>query len=642
MSSRTRVRVAVADDDVAVRDALSDLIRSRDDLQLAGVASDHSALLALVVSMQPDVVLMDIRMPQGDGSEAIRHLRATAPTTAVIVVSASDQRETFVAAVEAGASGYLVKGGSDEELLEAVARAHRGQFSAGVSLVVESVNGLRRDLAHSRRGEDTARMRGILLDRLLGSAPVASVLVAPGGGIRFASAQTQRMFARAAEDLIGQPATTLFSARCQTGLLALLTSAEEAGSGVHSELVGLRGDGSEFAAIVEMNLLTKQDGPCIGLYVRDLTEATTDTETRYRRLVECAPDALLLIDDDRQIVLVNAQAEQMFGLDRNELLTGSLEQLIPDVPADLFPGGGSAVPLQGWPGPESSLALTARHTGGEEFPVAVRLAVLRSEDGTFVVATLRNMGEARRHERVIEQSLQHLVDVDRAHHLLLSHLVRAQEEERKRISVGIHDDTLQAMTAASLRAQQLRRRLRDSSDLKVVGKLEETIRQSILRLRHLLFDLRPPASGQGGLGEALLGYLEHLNGNRNTWYRVDDLTVEAIPPQTRVIAYRIAQEALTNSWLHADADTVTVQMSDVDDGLLLAIKDDGAGYDPAQAENKPDHLGLTLMKERAHLAGGWCRIESSPGHGTVVQCWLPRTNDPVDETPQHPPRLGDA
>ena len=66
-----------------------------------------------------------------------------------------------------------------------------------------------------------------------------------------------------------------------------------------------------------------------------------------------------------------------------------------------------------------------------------------------------------------------------------------------------------------------------------------------------------------------------------------------------------------------------VELLDFEDGCLGAIVDDGVGYDPADVEGRPGHLGLALIRERAELAGGWCRIESSPGAGTTVEFWVP-------------------
>jgi len=101
-----------------------------------------------------------------------------------------------------------------------------------------------------------------------------------------------------------------------------------------------------------------------------------------------------------------------------------------------------------------------------------------------------------------------------------------------------------------------------------------------------------------------------------------------------MLIYRIVREALLNVRKHARARTVRVQLRDVSDGYLVRIVDDGVGYSPAEVEDRPGHLGLTLMQERAHAGGGWCRIESMPGGGTTVEFWVPL------QVPPHQPELG--
>jgi signal transduction histidine kinase len=77
--------------------------------------------------------------------------------------------------------------------------------------------------------------------------------------------------------------------------------------------------------------------------------------------------------------------------------------------------------------------------------------------------------------------------------------------------------------------------------------------------------------------------------------------------------------------VHARATRVDVGLEEARGGLLLTIADDGVGFDPGRAEAgpRPGHLGLTSMRERATMAGGWHRIDSRPGQGTVVKFWLP-------------------
>lgn len=643
--SRPRIRVVVADDDEAVREALEDLVRAQGDLHLVGTAQDHVELVTVVRRLRPDVVLMDVRMPGGIGWTTAGQIKAALPEVAVLAISAFDDPDVILATLAAGAAGYLVKGTSEQELLEAIHRAHRGQLSVSVSLATHCLRNIMRDLEQLRSVEGRLRRNEGTYHDLLDRAPAGLLLVGPGDRLRLANAEADRIFARPVNALIGQPASRLLPTWCRASFMAMLDQAHQEHvdmpKGVSNQLAGLRADGDEFPAVFEMRSLKLGDEYVVGVFVRDLS-GSRDVETRYQRLIESSPEALLIIDAGRRIELVNAQTEQLFGYQREELLGRPLELILPGSWIDRYlPGGGSDTTAPGEPSLERSVAVVGRRHGGVEFPIEMRVSSLDSEQGDYVVA-LRDMTDQRRRELLLEQSFQELRDIDREHHLLLTHLVRAQEDERKRISVGIHDDTLQAITAASLRVQQLRRRLHDAGDLEVLDKLEETIQLSISRLRNLIFDLRPPASEEGGLAAALNTYLQQLRKSAPIEYEVESTLTSELPQDSQVIAYRIAQEALTNIWRHSEASEARVRLVEVNNGCLVIIEDNGKGYDPIEAERKRGHLGLTLMQERAQIAGGWCRIESAPGSGTLVQFWIPKTVDPADLEDAHPHLGGGA
>jgi signal transduction histidine kinase len=206
---------------------------------------------------------------------------------------------------------------------------------------------------------------------------------------------------------------------------------------------------------------------------------------------------------------------------------------------------------------------------------------------------------------------------------LLAHLVTAEEEERARIAEGIHDDSIQAITAAGMRLQILRRKISDPEQLQLLDEFERTIQQSIARLRHLLFELRPPALDHAGLSAALATYLEEAEDGAETRYRLDDHLTTQPSAETRTILYRIVQEALVNARKHAEALNVTVTLSERDAGYHVLVADDGIGFAADGVDASPGHLGVRAMRERALLAGGWLRIDAAPGAGTSVEVWVP-------------------
>jgi signal transduction histidine kinase len=263
-------------------------------------------------------------------------------------------------------------------------------------------------------------------------------------------------------------------------------------------------------------------------------------------------------------------------------------------------------------------------------------------DATEVVLRIRNLlrtrflhVELRRQNDELEERVRarteelsragdELRATDTARRALLSRLVRAQEEERQRIAADVHDDSVQIMTAVAMRLHLLRRTLTDPEELAAMEKLELSVQEAIGRLRQLLFDLRPPSLDRDGLASAIAEYGQKRFEDDSVIFRVDRSLENEPPFEARTILYRVAQEALNNAKKHAEARTVSVSLVHRDGGIEISVQDDGVGFDPSQAA-KPiqGHLGILSMSERAEMAGGILEIESTPGIGTTLRCWLP-------------------
>jgi signal transduction histidine kinase len=207
---------------------------------------------------------------------------------------------------------------------------------------------------------------------------------------------------------------------------------------------------------------------------------------------------------------------------------------------------------------------------------------------------------------------------------LLSRLVTVQEEERRQIANGIHDDSIQTMFAVKIRLHLLRAETRDQRHLDMLAQVDLTIDQAITRLRRLLFDLRPVALDQEGLVAAIRLYLDQMRADGGPDYEVEEDLEGELSQEARVIIYRIAQEALANVRKHAQATRVTVSLAAQDGGILVHIHDDGRGFLVEEATRpRPGHLGLAAMRERAEMAGGWLQMESAPGAGAAIEYWIP-------------------
>ena len=275
----------------------------------------------------------------------------------------------------------------------------------------------------------------------------------------------------------------------------------------------------------------------------------------------------------------------------------------------------------GDPGARTSL----NASGDDELDRLIRTFDGMAEAVQAREAESRAAAEAlRRSEHELRARLHELRRSNEERQRLLAHLAGAQERERARIASDIHDDTIQAMTAVGIRLERLRRHLQGPDHRALLDQLQETVAESIRRLRHLLFQLRPPSLDREGLASALRLYLRQICEGTGCAQELTNRLTEEPPEETRLILYRIAQEALNNVRKHAGATRVEVLLESRDSGYYVRVRDDGKGFPLRQVQDSvPGHLGFLAMRERAEVAGGWWRATSGPGRGTTVEFWLP-------------------
>jgi DNA-binding NarL/FixJ family response regulator len=128
------IRVLIADDHPVFRDGLATLLEPHPDIEVVGRAADGAEAVALAASVNPDVVVMDIQMPNVNGIEATRQIVASQPGIGVLVFTMGEDDGTLLSAMRAGARGYLVKGASQDEVTRAITAVHAGGVVFGASL----------------------------------------------------------------------------------------------------------------------------------------------------------------------------------------------------------------------------------------------------------------------------------------------------------------------------------------------------------------------------------------------------------------------------------------------------------------------------------------------------------------------------
>jgi len=210
---------------------------------------------------------------------------------------------------------------------------------------------------------------------------------------------------------------------------------------------------------------------------------------------------------------------------------------------------------------------------------------------------------------------------DAARRETLRRVVDAQERERRRLAIELHDETGQSLAAVLMGL----RRLEESGDpatvRATVEELRGTVVNAVQELRALAVELRPKALDDFGLAPALERLIDTYS--RRTGLEVDSHLAGLEPRLDEPVEsalYRIAQEALTNIAKHAGASAVSIVTRRTGERLTMIVEDNGTGFD---ATAPAEGLGLVSMRERAELLGGSLRLESSTEHGTTLVVEVP-------------------
>ncbi len=308
----------------------------------------------------------------------------------------------------------------DEELRLLVLReadAKRRSAQTKIVLIVGSLLGLlitilagwsvRRDNSESK--DSSAKYRG-----LLEAAPDAMVVVNQGGEIVLLNVQAEQQFGYSRDELLGQKVKNIIPKGFAERLIADGTRsaaealAQQIGTGI--ELVARRKDGSEFPIEIMLSPLESAEGILVTAAIRDITVRRTaekhlgQMEGKYRGLLEAAPDAMVVVNQGGELVLLNVQAEKQFGYSRDELLGVEVKNIIPNGFAERLIADGTRTAAEALAQQiGTGIELTARRKNGTEFPIEIMLSPLESAEGTLVTAAIRDISVRKAAERHLAQ-----------------------------------------------------------------------------------------------------------------------------------------------------------------------------------------------------------------------------------------------
>jgi PAS domain S-box-containing protein len=490
---------------------------------------------------------------------------------------------------------------------------------------------------------DTREPSEDVLRGLLAAAPDALVAIDRAGRIVFVSDQAERIFDWPRGELLGRPIDCLVPERFAGGHPALreayLAHPTTRPMGAGLKLWGRRRDGSEFPAEVSLSSFDTPGGTLVAAAIRDVTEARR-AEQRFRAVLESAPDAILAVDVDGRIELVNAQAERLFGWDSDELVGEQVEVLVPAPVRGRHTGHRSTYLADPRARPMGAgLRLSGQRRDGSTFPAEISLSAVTDPLGSqLVLAAVRDITD-----RV------ELEDARRRQALEVQRERSQRLESLGQLAGGIAHDFNNLLGVILSYTTLVSRRVSDPTVTDDLAEIHAAAERAAGLTRQLLaFARRDPANPEPlELNEVVKEVASMLE--RTLGEHIDLRLVLTDEPMVAVADRHHIEQIVMNLAINArdampegGALTITTERFPADGGeVVLEVTDTGSGMPPdvlARAfepffTTKPTGegtgLGLATVYGIVGQSGGEVTIRSVVDGGTTVTVVLPSVRQVV-------------
>jgi PAS domain S-box-containing protein len=388
------------------------------------------------------------------------------------------------------------------------------------------------------------------------------------------------------------------------------------------ELIFVRKDGTQFPGEVSSAIFKDQDGhEKTSMTIRDISKRKElekelkESEGLFRIILNNILDPVFITDDEGQFTFICGNVPFLLGYSVEEIQAmGNISRVFGKV---LF-----ATEELKTKGEIRNIDCTIRTKGGGSCDYLLTVKRVSIKEGT-ILYVCHDITERKKAEENLTESEKRL-------RLLTSKLFSVVENERKRISMELHDEMGQALTAVLLNLQVLEKELPEGALSPGKERFEETrslLDQVLQQIRDLSLSLRPSMLDDLGLLPTLRWYLNGFKQRTGLVVQLDVTGLEnEINQDTATTIFRIIQEALNNIAKYAESDKVNIVLHRRGAVLLGSIEDDGKGFDiegERSLESGQSGIGLVGMHERVAMLGGRLAIESHIGKGTRISFEIP-------------------